>query len=119
MFKINLGKIEQEAIKKIKNAIDDSLIELKKEVDSNTPIDSGTLILNNKIRKAEIKWDIISWSVYNDTWYAPYVEYWVWGKRYHYHKFWKTFFVWVWARMFTRAYDKMKSQIKAYILKKM
>jgi hypothetical protein len=84
---------------------------LKVEIDLNTPIDQGELISNTKIAKADIVWNQIKWSVYNDTSYANYVEYGVQWKTYNYHKQKRIYFVWVGARMFTRSYEKFKTLI--------
>lgn len=105
---IDWDKLEREAVKTATRAVDESLALVKDEVDRNTPIDTGTLIANTRIRPAERVGDRISGSVYNETEYGKYVEYGVMGKTYNYHKLKRVFYVGVGARMFTRAYDRMK-----------
>lgn len=45
MAEIDFGKIEQQIVDEAIKAINDSLVELKKEVDSQTPIDTGKLVV--------------------------------------------------------------------------
>lgn len=111
MAEIDFGKIEQQIVDEAIKAINDSLVELKKEVDSQTPIDTGKLVVWNQIRFAESDGFRVEWSVYNDVDYVPYVEYGVGWKVYNYHRFGKIFFAGVGARMFTKAYDKLKNKI--------
>lgn len=108
---INWNAIENAIIKNATEAINQVLVKVQDEVNQNTPIDTGDLAQNTKIRPAEIVGGRISGSVYNETDYAKYVEYGVGGKTYNYHKAKRIFYVGVGARMFTRAYDKMKATI--------
>lgn len=108
---INWDNIEKAIIKNATQAINETLVKIQDEVNANTPIDTGDLAQNTKIRPAEIIGNNISGSVYNETEYGKYVEYGVQGKTYNYHKAKRIFFVGVGARMFTRAYDKMKPTI--------
>lgn len=108
---INWDNIEKAIIKNATQAINETLVKIQDEVNANTPIDTGDLAQNTKIRPAEIIGNNISGSVYNETEYGKYVEYGVQGKTYNYHKGKRIFFVGVGARMFTRAYDKMKPTI--------
>ena len=105
---IDWGKIERDAVLDVTRAIDESLVLVKDEVDVNTPIDEGELIAGTKIRPAKRDGDRISGSVYNEVEHGKYVEYGVMGRTYNYHKFKRVFYVGVGARMFTRAYDRMK-----------
>jgi len=105
---------EEQVENNIKEAINEWLDILLKSIDSKTPEDTKTLLWNNEIEEAKTIWDTITWRVFNDkTPYWIYVEYWVWNKKYQYHKpKWQPF--WpkrVWARMFTRWYDDSKKQI--------
>lgn len=108
---ILFGQIEEKAIREVTKAINESLVEMKDAIDENTPIATGTLKDHTKIRPVTLDGNRLSWAVFNDTPYAPYVEYGVWGQKANYHKNWVVFYVWVGARMFTRAYDKLKDKI--------
>ena len=90
----------------------DALIFLKEEIDKKTPEDSKELLGNNQIEAPHIEGNKLVWSVYNDTPYGVYVEYWVWWRSYNYHKpKWRVFYNWEWARMFTRAMDENSREI--------
>ena len=96
---------------------------LKKSIDEKTPEDTFELIKNNKINSPVVEWNIVIWSVSNNTEYAILVERGVQNKKYNYYKgwwrrkWWKPFYVWgsigkwVWARMFTRWLDDSKQEI--------
>lgn len=68
------------------NAINTALKYVKKEIDDKTPEDTRTLVGNNNINDASTDNGKSMWSVSNSTPYAIYVEHWVWGKAYNYHK---------------------------------
>lgn len=79
---------------------------LKQKVDEKTPIDTWNLIKNTKIR---VRWLI--WEVYNDTEYAPYVEYGVKSQTYNYHKGGRVYYSGVWARMMSRTADEEEKNV--------
>ena len=114
---INWKNINDEITQKAIVAVNSSLNDLKVEIDRNTPIDTAELIQNTVITPATIIGQRVSGTVSNDTPYAVYVEYGVQQKTYNYHKYKQIFFVWVGARMFTRAYDKFAPIITQKIKK--
>lgn len=100
----------------VKNWINQWLNILNNDIKLKTPIDTWELIWNNIIINAKSDWNTIKGSVYNETKHALYVEYWIKSKNYNYYKWnrkswWTPYYIWVWARMFTRAYDEKKVQI--------
>ena len=105
-------KFENQMNSKIAKAINKSLDILVKSIDEKTPEDTLTLLWNNDVKKAHLDWNYIKWSVFNDTKYWLFVEYWVHSSSYNYHKpKWTIFYRWIWARMFTRWYDEVKQEI--------
>ena len=105
-------RYEKQMNSKIANAINKSLGVLKKSIDNKTPEDTKTLLWNNDINSAHLDWDMIKWSVYNETPYGIYVEYWVQARVFKYNKpKWNIFYKWIWARMFTRWFDETKKEI--------
>lgn len=65
----------------------DQLADLaKKLIDEKTPEDTTVLVENNKKKPTRKEGAFIIGEVENTTPYAPYVEYWVQGKTYNYHK---------------------------------
>ena len=105
-------KFEKSIESKIKKSLNEWLEKLKVSIDEKTPEDTKTLLGNNEIEKATTSWDYIVWKVFNETLYWIYVEYWVQSKEYNYNKpKWNIFYVWTWARMFTRWYDETKQEI--------
>lgn len=108
-FFANIKKIVE---KKAISSINESLQIIKSEVDANTPEDTGNLVASNKIEEARQEWNRIVWRVVNETEYAKFVEYWVWGKTYKYNKpKWRIFHIWIGARMFTKAFDGTRDTI--------
>ena len=99
----------------IKVWIDTALALLKARIDDKTPIDTSTLIGNNQITPAYQDWLWVRWTIKNETPYAPYVEYWVGNKAYHYHKGKSVFYTGVWARMYTRTADESGNDVRALI----
>lgn len=108
---VNFDAIERKVFESARVAINSELVKLKNEIDINTPIDEWDLINDTTIFEADIVWNQIIGSVFNNNDHATYVEYGVQGRTYNYHKQKRIFYVWVGARMFTRAYDKLKNSI--------
>ena len=90
---INWDNLEKSMMSSAKQAINEALVKIQDEVNLNTPIDTGDLVQNTKIRPAEKSGDKITGSVYNATEYGKFVEYGVQGKTYNYHKAKRIFFV--------------------------
>lgn len=100
----------------ITEAINSQLPLLLREVKMRTPEDTLQLLSETEAVQARPVWDKIIGEVRNNkTPYAIYVEYGV-GKPYNYHKpKGQVMRRWVWARMFTLAYDENKEQISKNI----
>lgn len=91
---------------------------LKEKIIEKTPEDTKKLVWSYQKKSASINWNIISWKIYNNTPYAYYVEYWVWGKIYKYNKpKWNIFKIWVWARMMTKTKEDNQEEIVNIIKK--
>ena len=60
------------------------------------------------------------WKITVDVWtnleYAAYVEFWVEGRKFDYHKWLNVFKTWVWARMFRDTLEDEKDNIKSIII---
>jgi hypothetical protein len=104
--------------------VENALNFLKDKVDKQTPEDTGLLSQNNKKQPVRKIWDWIKWTLINETPYAPYVEYWVWGKSYNYYKnggrkSWASpFYRGVWARMYTKAQFENQNTVRNLIMEK-
>lgn len=100
----------------LSEGIDKSLDFMKKKIEDLTPEDTKELVWNYEIENATLKWNIISWKVYNNTDYAYWVEYWVAGRIFKYNKpKWIIFTIWIWARMMTKAGEKNRDNIQNII----
>jgi hypothetical protein len=100
--------------------INEALRYVKRKIEDKTPEDTKKLVWSYKIQEARQTWNIISWKVYNNTPYAYYVEYWVWGKIYKYNKPKGNIFkLWVWARMITQTKEEETWNITQIIKSKL
>lgn len=109
MFEKDLKRIEQGLIR----WVNEWLVILQQDINSKTPEDTKTLLQGNKVVSATNQWWVIVGQVRNDTEYAAFVEFWVMGKRYQYRKpKWNIFYIWVGARMFTRAANDTQNAIR-------
>jgi len=98
---------------KLVNGVNEALGVLQREVDARTPEDTKKLLQNNRIVSAQRQWPSVVGAIENDTEYAAYVEFWVKWKAYRYHKpKWTVNYIWVGARMFTRARDESQDLIR-------
>ena len=98
--------------------VDKAVQILKDNIDSKTPEDTKKLLQNNRIKYAQLIWNRIVGSVYNETDYAYFVEYWVSWRSYNYHKpkgnvFFRGWqYNWLsWNRTFTRASDEIRKDL--------
>ena len=120
-LEFNVNKIFIDKKDDVIEAVNKSLVELKKSIDAKTPEDTFKLIKNNKVRQAKVVWKTVVWSIYNNTEYALIVEEWVRGRKYNYYKdwwrrkWWTPFWIDEWARMFERWLEDTKD----YILNKL
>lgn len=120
MFDKEFDKSINQIIIKFSNWINEWLDYLKEKIEEKTPEDTKTLVWSYKIEKANVNWDIISWKVYNNTPYAFYVEYGVWGRIFKYNKPKGNIFkVWVWARMITTTKEQESKNIIEIIKSKL
>lgn len=84
--------------------------------DNLIPEDTRHLLVNNKKKKlkATSNW-IVTW-IENKTDYAVYVEYWVKGRVYDYHKpKWAIFYSWVWMWMYAKTKAYLEQNTKKFI----
>lgn len=93
------------------------------KVREQTPEDTWELQSNNREQPISNNWIIVKWWLINETSYWPYVEYWVGSKSYNYYKWgwrrkwWKPFYIWVWARMFTKAQFENWNRIREIFIR--
>lgn len=88
----------------------------KKFADSQTPEDTWNLLMNNKAKPVKKDWIKLETWLKNDTEYAPYVEYWVQGRVFNYHKpKWVVFYRWVWMWTYAKTKIHLEKNIKKYI----
>ena len=105
-------KFEQKIYLWIKKALEVLLEELKRL----TPEDTGNMLRSYKVHNITKVWDKYIWTISNDSDYAIYVEYWVQGRKFEYHKpKWTTFYTWVGNRTFARAMDNKEKEMIAII----
>lgn len=110
-FKPDITKLEKTLTKRLETGIKNALELLKNNIDSITPEDTRTLLSNNEISEVVAYNGKVSWKVFNTTPYAIYVEYWVSGKPYTYHKpKWVPFYNGIWNRTFARWIDMTKKE---------
>ncbi len=114
---------DKEIEKLAKNLIDwinDATVFLKWKIEDWTPEDTKTLVWNYETRTATQKGTVVSWSVFNDTKYAYWVEYWVGWRIFRYNKPKGNIFkVWVGARMMATAKEKNLPKIINIIKKRL
>ena len=103
---IDFWRIKADAEQKVFDAVNESLDLAKAELESRTPEDKKKLVKWYKKIKPTKTGDVISWKIENKVKYWIYVEYWVWGRKFNYHKpKWKVFYKGIWARMLTKTKD--------------
>ena len=112
----NLKSFVRSVPTRLKKGANKALDVLKEDINTNTPEDSKTLVRANKIKKASNIGSKVIWSVYNDTEYGKYVEYWVQGRTFNYHKpKWKIFKTGVGANMYQWAVKNKWKEINKII----
>lgn len=108
---INTDNIMRTSISDAKEHLKDFANVVKDKVDENTPEDTKTLLWNTQISQITRIWLKLFIKVYNDTFYAKFVEYWVMWREYKYNKpKWNIFYEWVWVWMFRRAWFALKDK---------
>lgn len=82
---------------------------VKQKIDEKTPEDTKVLLWNNERSEVIDYWDKLHSRVFNDTEYAPYIEYWVW-REFKYNKpKGNIFYEWNWAWMYWRTRKEVKN----------
>lgn len=111
---ININKLINQQKGNMIQKLDKFTDIVKDRVDEKTPEDTKDLLWSNQRSEVIINWSKLHSRVYNDTEYAPYVEYWVEWKFYEYHKpKWKTFYSWVWAWMYWRTKNEINNKFNS------
>lgn len=116
-FNINIDftEIRRKQVEEWKKRLDKFADRVVEWVKSRTPEDTKDL-LNSIWKTSQIyDWKQIKQSVKDLVWlsYTIYVEYWVMGKIYNYHKpKWKVFYEWIWAAMFRKTYFDLKDKFE-------
>ena len=119
-FKLDLGKYTNIIEKQVKEWINDWLQILEKDIEINSPIDTGEYIEWNLKTEAIQVWTQIKGSVFNQSENANEVEYGFRSTGVTWSKKWGSPIVeiWRWARVYTKAYDSNEKEIKRIIRKK-
>ena len=90
---------------------------LLEELKRLTPEDTRTMLNSYVVEDVKVEWDSVIGSIRNDADYAIFVEYWVNGLSYNYHKPKGTvFYQWVGNRTFARAVDNVRQRVEQIIL---
>lgn len=111
-FRINIdtNAILRNQKAKMKNKLDKFTDIVLDKINEKTPEDTKELLWNNQRSEIIENGDKLYSRVFNDTEYAPYVEYWVW-REFKYNKpKWKIFFTWIWAWMYWRTWKEVKDK---------
>ena len=106
-IKFNVNSLTNKISSSVKTWINQALRVIKAYAEKISPEDTKEFISNHQIKNAVDYWNKILWSLENNTPYAIYLECWVAGKRYNYHKWarkWprNVIYTWVWNRTYTR-----------------
>jgi len=111
-FKVNINTnaiLRNQKAKMIKK-LDKYTDVVKKKIDEKTPEDTKELLWNTQRSEVIENGNKLYSRVFNNTEYAPYVEYWVW-REFKYNKpKGKIFFTWIWAGMFWRTWQEVKDK---------
>lgn len=84
---------------------------LEDELKRLTPEDTKEM-LSSYVSETKTTDNAIVWEVWNTAEHAIFVEYWVEGQKYNYHKpKWSIFYQWVWNRTFARWVDNTRQKI--------
>ena len=112
VVELNAWAFEREYQKRIVSWINRALPILLEELKRLTPEDTKEMLNSFTTQKATIEWDSVVWIIWNDADHAIYVEYWVNGLSYTYHKpKGSPFYRWVGNRTFARALDNKREEI--------
>ena len=85
---------------------------LLQELKDLTPEDTKEMLWSYRVETVKSEKGNIVWTITNDADYAVYVEYWVWGITFWYHKpKWSLFYTWVGNMTFHRAVDNSRDRI--------
>jgi len=109
---IDSNRLQKELIQNYLRKVNHAVDVLKTEIDRLTPEDTKNLLQNNRVKPAVLIGDKVVGSVYNETDYAFFVEYWVGWNAYNYHKpKGNTFYRGIGNRTFTRSLDTIRQDL--------